>query len=148
VQRLIRLRLEQPVLQRRKFFQGRPIRGLAAKDISWYEPSGDEMTDDAWDAGFVRSVGVCFAGGEIDEANERGEPIVGDTLLLLLNSDAQPVAFRLPARRLGESWQRLLDTADVEGQSLGFPAGSTYNLEGRSLAVFRRSTGPSETAGT
>ena len=48
---------EQPVFQRRKFFQGRSIRGSDIKDISWFEPRGKEMSDEAWDAGFVQVPG-------------------------------------------------------------------------------------------
>jgi isoamylase len=44
----------QPVFQRRKFFVGRPIRGSEIKDISFFDPSGTEMSDEAWNAGFVR----------------------------------------------------------------------------------------------
>jgi glycogen debranching enzyme GlgX len=49
---------EQPVLQRRKFFLGRPIRGGDIKDISFFEPGGYEMTDEHWNAGFVKCLGV------------------------------------------------------------------------------------------
>jgi isoamylase len=40
---------EQPAMQRRKFFVGRPIRGTGIKDLSFFEPSGSEMSDAAWD---------------------------------------------------------------------------------------------------
>jgi isoamylase len=46
--RCTRIWREQPVLQRRKFFVGRPIRGSDIKDISFFEPSGREMSDAAW----------------------------------------------------------------------------------------------------
>src|SRR5205085_11885636 len=75
----VRLRQEQPVLQRRKFFRGRGIRGSDIKDIYWLDPTGKEMTDEAWNAGFVRSLGVCLMGVMTGEVNERGEPMTGDT---------------------------------------------------------------------
>ena len=75
------------MLQRRKFFQGRRIRGADVKDISWLDPSGGEMTDEAWSTPDVKCLGVRLAGDVIDDVDERGEPIVGDTLLLLLNAD-------------------------------------------------------------
>ena len=46
--RLIRLRLDHPVFRRRRFFQGRRIRGSAVKDLSWLQPDGAEMTDEEW----------------------------------------------------------------------------------------------------
>ena len=39
------IKIALKVLQRRKFFQGRPIRGSEVKDISWFEPNGNEMDD-------------------------------------------------------------------------------------------------------
>ena len=103
---------EQPVLHRRKFFQGRRIRGADIKDISWFDPSGQEMTDEAWNRRVVRCLGVRLAGDVIDEVDERGEPIVGDTLLLLLNADKEVVPFTLPETTLEERWETLIDTAD------------------------------------
>ena len=82
---LVHFRLAQPVLRRRKFFQGRSIRG-GVKDVAWFAPDGREMTDEAWNADFVRSLGMLLSGDAIDEVDERGEPIIGDTLLVLLNA--------------------------------------------------------------
>src|SRR5262249_34918984 len=45
VRRVARIWAEQPVFQRRHFFQGRAIRGADIKDISWFNPAGQEMTD-------------------------------------------------------------------------------------------------------
>src|SRR5213075_765326 len=44
--RLIELRQRHPNLRRRKFFLGRPIRGSDVKDITWFTPDGEEMTED------------------------------------------------------------------------------------------------------
>ena len=84
-----------------KFFHGRAIRGSDIKDISWFEPSGKEMSDEAWNAGFVKCLGVRLAGDLIGDVDERGEPIVGDTLLLLLNAHHEPIPFTLPATQAG-----------------------------------------------
>ncbi|HEV2704468.1 MAG TPA: glycogen debranching protein GlgX, partial [Pyrinomonadaceae bacterium] len=45
---LIRLFHKHPVLRRRKFFQGRKIRGSEAKDVSWFRPDGAEKRDADW----------------------------------------------------------------------------------------------------
>src|SRR3954447_18783960 len=37
-QRVIRMRREHPVLRRRHFFQGRPLRGSEVKDVAWLKP--------------------------------------------------------------------------------------------------------------
>ena len=47
VRAVIQLQRTQLVFRRRKFFLGRPIRGEGILDISWFEPSGEEMTQEA-----------------------------------------------------------------------------------------------------
>lgn len=139
VQRLIQLRREQPVLRRRRFFQGRRIRGSEIKDIAWFRPDGHEMTDQDWHDAHVRSLGVRLAGDAIQEKDYKGRPIHGDTLLLLFNSHHEPFQFTLPAHQRGVRWERLLDTSDTETSEdrKQLRGGKTYDLNARSVAVLR-----------
>jgi glycogen operon protein len=136
--KVIQVRKANPVLRRRRFFQGRHIRGSEIKDISWFAPSGHEMTDEEWNAEFVQCLGVRLAGDAVDEVNEWGERVWGDTLLILLNAHHEPVPFVLPAHKKGTRWELSLDTG-INSQKRGRMArgGRIYNLQGRSLAMFR-----------
>ncbi len=136
---MIEMRRAHPVFHRRKFFQGRSIRGAEIKDISWLAPDGREMTDDAWNGPFVRSLGVRLAGDAIGEVTERGERVTGETMLLLLNADANPLAFTLPEHGGGRYWEELDDTANGATKALPLHGGDQYVVEGRSLAMFRLS---------
>ncbi len=107
------------------------------KDISWLAPDGREMTDEAWNADFVRCLGVRLTGDAIDEVNERGEPIVGDTLLILLNAHSDAVPFTLPPLDADQQWQRILDTRDPATPDRTFKPGARYPLAGRSVAVLQ-----------
>lgn len=127
----------QPVFQRRKFFQGRKLRGSDVKDISFFEPTGKEMSDEAWNAGFVKCLGVRLAGDLIGDVDVRGEPIIGDTLLLLLNAHYEPLPFQLPVTRGNQPWERLYDTADPADSPERWDGGQAYQLKERSLAVLR-----------
>src|SRR5579871_3148811 len=127
----------QPVFQRRRFFLGRKIRGSDIKDISWFDPSGQEMSDEAWGAGFVRCLGVRLAGDLIGDVDERGEPVMGETLLLLLNAHHDVIPFTLPATKDEHHWECLFDTANERVDPLAYPGGQKYALQGRSLAVLR-----------
>jgi isoamylase len=141
---LIRIFHQQPVLRRRKFFQGRPVRGAEIKDISWFRPDGQEMTDQDWRNEQARSLAVRLAGDAIDEVDERGRRVVGDTLLLLLNAHHRAVSFTLPAHRAGDSWEQLLDTRESVGRRKTrrtTRGGGTYRIEPRSLALFRLEPG-------
>ncbi len=132
---LIHLRLSEPVLHRRKYFQGRSIRG--GKDVAWLAPDGQEMTDEAWGADFVRSLGMQLSGTGLEEVDERGEPIVGDTLLVLLNAHDDRVSFTLPPLDREHQWERVFDTIDAQSPVRAWKGGSAYPLQGRSVAVFK-----------
>jgi glycogen operon protein len=134
--RVITLRRNHPVLTRRKFFQGRQIRGTDIKDITWLSPTGQEMDDAAWNASFVRSLGVLLAGNLLDEVDERGERIQDNTLVLLFNSDSAPVSFHLPGHESDEVWLRVLDTSfDAGGRTIAIDD-DRYELRERSVVVF------------
>jgi glycogen operon protein len=135
--KLVRLRHVQPVLRRRKYFQGRRIRGGDVKDVAWLAPDGCEMTDEAWNADFVRSLGMLLNGLAIDEADERGQPIIGDTLLVLLNAHSDRVPFTLPPLESNEHWRRIFDTYEAQTPERLYKPYGQYPLEGRSVAVFR-----------
>ena len=139
VQRLIALRREHPVLRRRRFFQGGRIWGSEVKDLAWFRPDGKEMTEDDWNKGYVRCLGLRLAGDAIEEKDEKGRRIIGDTLLILLNAHHEALPFIMPAHKRGVRWEPLLETvAKEEGKAPGlFKGGDSLNLEARSLAVFR-----------
>ena len=134
--RLVRFRRSQPVLMRRKYFQGRPIRGADVKDIYWLDASGREMTDDAWNAPTVRSLGVLMVGDALDDIDERGRPVRGDTLLILLNAHPEETPFTLPSIGPRTAWLRVIDTIAARVEECRYPGGATYPLQGRTLALF------------
>ncbi|HUZ03005.1 MAG TPA: glycogen debranching protein GlgX [Thermomicrobiaceae bacterium] len=138
--RLIDIRLSHPSLHRRKFFQGRRIRGLDIRDITWLRPDGGEMTDTEWHAGWVRTLGMRLAGADLGDVDERGKSITDDILLILLNAHAEAVPFVLPASQPGLHWDVLVDTArpDVLPGSRICDAGAPFDLQARSLVLFRR----------
>jgi isoamylase len=151
--RLGALRHEHPGLRRPKFFQGRPIRGNDVSDITWLQPDGREMTDDAWDQGWVRTFGMLMAGGTLEGTDEQGDPIVDVPMLLILNAHHEPVPFALPdnagngvdaADGRREAWRLLIDTSrdDLPGEGITSDRSAPYALQGRSLVLLCRSGAP------
>lgn len=136
VKRVIKLWREQPVLQRRQFFQGRPIHGESVRDVVWLTPEGVEMTDHDWNKHYTRCLGMRLEGQMLDEIDERGRHITGDTLLILFNSHNESIPFTLPPHAANEFWQPELDTA-TETLNGRMSSGETYPLQGKSLVVLK-----------
>jgi isoamylase len=143
--RLVALRRDHPVFRRRKFFQGRPIHGSELADIGWFGPDGNEMDQDQWLAGQVVALGMFLNGEEISEPGPRGERIVDESFLLLLNGPNH-VEFRLPNGKWASSFELVLDSAlgyarhenDREGITL--LADEELSLAPRSLVILRKTS--------
>jgi isoamylase len=137
VQQLIALHKQHPVFRRRKFFQGRKIKGAEIKDIVWLRPDGAEMTDEEWNQDFARCLGVALSGAAIDEVNERGQRVHDENFLLLMNAHFEEISFALPAPSGGAGWIVVIDTScQTSGDGSRFYFGSTaYPLQARSLVV-------------
>jgi glycogen operon protein len=141
--RVVRYRKEHAVLRRRHFFSGRSIRGDGFKDISWLKPDGAEMSDADWDDEGVRALAVWLAGEAADVYDEKYNRIVGDTLLVLMNSYDEPIEFRLPPTPAKARWSLALDTSRPGSLPKQFPAGAPYSLPARSMAILEHPTRPS-----
>jgi glycogen operon protein len=95
------------------------------------------MTDEDWNKGYVRCLGLRLAGDAIEEKDEKGRRIIGDTILILLNAHHEALPFTLPAHKRGVRWETLLETAIQEDHKATFfrKGGDRFDLEGRSMAV-------------
>jgi isoamylase len=150
VQRMIGLRKRHPVFRRRRFFQGRPIKGANAKDVLWLNPSGNEMTEDEWRDPAVRRLGIFLSGRGLDETDERGRKLSDENFLVLMNAHHDDVAFALPAPCRCAHWTVWMDTSRDGGlrPADSHDAGSAYPLQARSIVVLmeRQSNGKRETS--
>jgi glycogen operon protein len=135
----IATRKKEPSLQRRKFFQGRAIRGSGIKDITFLTPNGEEMQDDHWGE-FVRCFGMRLAGDQINEMDLDGNRIEGDTLLMLFNAHHEPIKFQLPAIASGEKWIYVLDTVEGKPSAPKKLTSNSYDIQGRSMVLLRTPT--------
>ena len=134
--RVSRIMRQHPVLRRRSFLQGRRVSDAGIKDITWLAPGGSEMTPEEWHANHVPCLGAIFAGGDIGECDDAGNPIIGEALIYLLNGGAADVSFQLPDAGAGPGWECLLDTADDSRRGMVVASHTPYALTGRSVAVF------------
>jgi len=138
--RVMQFRRDHPVLRRHRWFMGRAIHGESTTDIAWLNPGGDEMTEQQWNDGFAKSVGVFLNGDEIATPGPRGERITDDSFLLLFNAHHEAKDFVVPDGNFGRAWNVIIDTNEPlldEGER-SYKAGETIGLVARSLAVLRR----------
>ncbi|MFC4114871.1 glycogen debranching protein GlgX [Nonomuraea zeae] len=135
-QSLAELRKKHPVFRRRRFFYGKPVRGLS--DIAWLTPSGEEMTDSDWNVGYAKSLAVFLNGDAITEPDRRGRPIRDDSFLLLFNAHYDTIKFQIP-KDYGEMWHTEIDTAmPIRLDARMCRAGEAIAVPGRSVRVLRR----------
>jgi isoamylase len=143
---LVAFRRRHPVFRRRRWFQGRPIRGV--DDIAWLRPDGEEMEDQDWDVAHARSLGMFLNGNGITLPGPRGERIRDRSFLVLFNAHWEALDWRLPAERYGAAWDVVIDTAAgvvrdeaVEGGGVGageWSADDVLEVPARSVVVLRR----------
>jgi isoamylase len=144
--RLMRLRHDHPVFRRPKFFQGRRIRGSEIKDVMWFNPGGNEMSDEEWASPFVRCLGVLLSGDTIDVLNFHGEPIRDDTFLFLINAHYESIPFLLPGQADLE-WQLILDTSrGFLDQPKPFASGEDVPVADRTTCLLQLTRGAQEQA--
>jgi glycogen operon protein len=144
VRQLAALRREHPVFHRRGWFQGRSIRpatGDTRPDIAWFTPMGDEMNDEHWASALSRSLQVFLHGSQLPP-DDRGEPIIDTTMLVVFHAAPEDIAMTLPASKWGAAWRRVFDTVrgfaapNADGDRVA--AGGTLQVIGRSLWVFEQ----------
>jgi isoamylase len=145
VRNAIAIRHANPVLRRRTFFTGAPRGDDGRKDLTWIRPDGHEMTEEDWSNAANDLIGMLIAGEATDDVDERGRPIYGETLLLLLNGGARSRSFALPELERVGVWQEILNTARPDTMRL--VRTRAVNLVAHSLILLRFGADPDPAAG-
>jgi isoamylase len=134
---VINLRLSHPNLHRRKFFQDREIRSKAGgkvvrvvKDISWYNPDGNEVPDEAWGAEWSRAIALLLNGQTLQVSDEDGNWVIDDSFLVLVNAAHEGVEFNLPESPSGRPWIQIVDTENEDEPLRPVVAGESVILGG------------------
>ena len=135
---LAKLRHEHPTFRRSRFFDGRPVRRdehLVVPDIGWLRPDGTQMTDEDWESGFGRAIGVFLNGNGIRERDRRGEPITDLHFMVLFNAGDDPIDFTIPHVDPSPDWDVLVDTAGEKADTRFVRPGEVVSLEAKALVV-------------
>jgi glycogen operon protein len=134
---IFRIRHTNPVLRRRTYLRGRPVGAAGVKDVAWLRRDGAEMTDEDWHAPDVHVLGMLISGEAADETDDRGRPVQGETMLLLLNGGDTPVTFEFPRLHRTIVWTELVETSDDAQESPEVRNSDTIAVAPFSLILLR-----------
>jgi isoamylase len=138
---LIRIRREHPVFRRRRWFEGRSVRGSDHNDIAWYKPDGETMSAEDWRRGYAKSLAVYLNGRAIPTLDAQGMPVIDDSFLVLFNAHDEAVRFVMPPELVDLEWEIVLYSAT--GLAPEFPVGAreTGEVASWSVVLLRKRNG-------
>ena len=93
------------------------------EDVAWFRHDGAEMTDDDWENGFARSVGVFMNGDTIQATDLFGARMVDDTFFVIVNASELDLPWTLPDTSRGRRWVIEFDSAEPDAGTPHLPSG-------------------------
>ena len=135
---LIHLRLRHPTFARLTYFTGTmiPVAGQTPlPDIGWLTPQGSPMSEQDWDTGFSKSVGLFLNGQAIAGRDSDGRSLHDVDVLLFFNAHYETVDFELPERALENEWRYALDTSAAGSELATGVVAATVPVAGRSIVL-------------
>jgi glycogen operon protein len=137
VRQLIEFWKAHPAFSRRRWFQGKPIRGVGLEDIVWFMPGGQEMEEDNWQEDYAKSLGIFINGQGLRCVDEFGAKMTDDSFYLIFNAYHDAIEFVLPSEKYGGPWEVILDTCDssFKKQVTTYESGASVNVSGFSVMV-------------
>ena len=134
VQKLTTLRHKYPILRRNRFLTGKYVEELRAKDISWINANGAEMTQQQWHDPTMACFGMLLDGRA--QATGLRKSSEDATVLLIFNSHTDLVEFTLPDYPGGGRWLLLINTNLPDAEEAAFEPQQKYAASARSLVLF------------
>jgi glycogen operon protein len=137
VAQLIELRQREPVFRRRDFLSGDEQASSGLPDVVWLRPDGEEMGEEDWARDDARAIAIFMNGREIPSHDRTGQPIRGDSFLMIFNAHHEAVAFTLPPA-IGDAWELELSTDEDRAAAERLECGAQLEVTARSSFVLRR----------
>jgi glycogen operon protein len=126
-----------PTFRRRRWFQGRPIKGSEVHDIMWFLPGGEQMSEQNWENDFAKSLGVYLDGKGIKDVDYKSQKVVDDSFYIIFNAHHEPLDYVLPAGEGGAGWYKAIDTSDgfIGLGQQQFEPGASIQVQSSSMMV-------------
>ena len=148
VSKLIHLRLDHPVLHRRRFFTGREPGDDSnmIPQVEWFDHTGSIMDMDDWQNTHAFSMMIYLNGSDIPEVDWYGNRMVDNDFILIFNAHYEPIMFTLPDERYGRKWQLVVDTHNPDEPELSYEAGFMITAQSRSFLMLMSDKKPIKTS--
>ena len=149
VSKLIHLRLDHPVLHRRRFITGREPGDDSnmIPQVEWFDHTGSIMDMDDWQNTHAFSMMIYLNGSDIPEVDWYGNRMVDNDFILIFNAHYEPIMFTLPDERYGRKWQLVVDTHNPDGPELSYEAGFMITAQSRSFLMLMSDKKPKKPMG-
>jgi len=149
VSKLIHLRLDHPVLHRRRFFTGREPGDDSnmIPQVEWFDHTGSIMDMDDWQNTHAFSMMIYLNGSDIPEVDWYGNRMVDNDFILIFNAHYEPIMFPLPDERYGRKWQLVVDTHNPNEPALSYEAGFMITAQSRSFLMLMSAKKPKKPMG-
>lgn len=149
VSKLIHLRLDHPVLHRRRFFTGREPGddSNTIPQVEWFDHTGSIMDMDDWQNTHAFSMMIYLNGSDIPEVDWYGNRMVDNDFILIFNAHYEPIMFTLPDERYGRKWQLVVDTHNPNEPALSYEAGFMITAQSRSFLMLMSAKKPKKPMG-
>lgn len=123
---LAHIRRSHPMLHSRHYFLGEPVHENGAKDLGWFEPSGQEITD--WHHKDHTSIGMFLAHGNS----------AGNGIFAIFHTGIEPLNFTLPSVPNTQTYIAILDSTSTNGMpgEGSYCAGTVFVCQPRSTYIF------------
>jgi glycogen operon protein len=105
------------------------------RDIAWYNTDGNEFSEENWNSGWNKSLGLMLNGKTLNYTDEEGKPIEDDSFLLLINASPDGVEFTLPKPPNGNPWGVVLRTENIDDPFGKIKLEDKIIVGGRSLVL-------------
>ena len=149
VSKLIHLRLDHPVLHRRRFFTGREPGddSNTIPQVEWFDHTGSIMDMDDWQNTHAFSMMIYLNGSDIPEVDWYGNRMVDNDFILIFNAHYEPIMFTLPDERYGRKWQLVVDTHNPNEPALSYEAGFMITAQSRGFLMLMSAKKPKKPMG-
>jgi glycogen operon protein len=136
--KIVSLRRLHPTFRRHRYEETEPLETANQGGHEWIRMDGQRMKKEDWEHFWIKAIALYLNGQTGQIQDDHANPVQDDDFIILFNAHDEEIAFEFP-KDLPGPWIRVVDTASEEfpAPEEEAPVGSTFMLQGHSLAVLR-----------